>query len=98
MYVVINHLHFTRPAESFREPLEREGVPILAAQPGFRSFSLVQTAEDRAVALITWEDAESAMNGARVFGPTWFAANIAPYLASEQERSVGPALVHVGQL
>ena len=95
MFAVINHLHFTKPAATFREPLEREGVPILAGLPGFRSFSFVQTAEDRAVVVIFWADGESAANGGRVFGPTWFAANVAPYLASEQERVLGPALVHV---
>ena len=94
MFAVINHLHLTKPVATLREPLEREVVPIMTKQPGFHSFSLVQTAEDRAVGIILWADEESAANGARVFGPTMFAVQIAPYLASEQDRMVGPILIH----
>ena len=39
MYAVINHLHFDRPADEFREPLEREGVPLLAGQSSAASRS-----------------------------------------------------------
>ena len=34
------------------------------------------------------------INGAKTFGPTWFAKNVAPYLASEQQRSVGEVILH----
>jgi hypothetical protein len=34
-----------------------------------------------------------AKNGADKFGPTWFAKNLAPFLASEQQRSSGEVLV-----
>jgi hypothetical protein len=33
------------------------------------------------------------MNGSQKFGPTWFAANVTPYLASEQQRSTGAVIV-----
>lgn len=94
MHAVINHLHFTKPAEEFRAPLEEEGLPLLASLPGFRGFYFVKEAEDRAAVILLWEDAASAQAGARAFGPTWFAANIAPALASEQRRSMGDVLVN----
>lgn len=93
MYAVINHLHLSKPVEDLRAPLEQEGLPLLAAQPGFENFYFVKTAEDRATVILVWKDATSAQNGAQVFGPTWFAANVAPYLASEQQRSGGEILV-----
>ncbi len=93
MFAVINHLHFTRPAEDFVEGLEKEGLPLLSSQPGFVDFQFVKVAPDKAIVVILWKDSESAQNGAKVFGPTWFAQNIAPNLASEQERYVGPSLV-----
>ena len=52
MYVVINHVHLTVPVEQLRQPLEMEGVPILAAQPGFAGFAFVREADDRAVVII----------------------------------------------
>ncbi len=93
MYAVINHLHLDIPVDEVMGPLEHEGVPILAAQPGFAGFYLTREAPDRATAIILWESAEAAANGAAVFGPTWFAQNIAPHLASEQVRSVGEVVV-----
>ena len=94
MYAVINHLHFDRPADEFREPLEREGVPLLAGLPGFRGFYFVKEADDRGAVILLWQDAESAANGAKAFGPTWFAKHVAPYLASDQQRTTGEVLVH----
>ena len=47
-----------------------------------------------AIVIILWKDAASADAGAKVFGPTWFAKNFAPYLASEQQRSGGDVIVH----
>jgi hypothetical protein len=94
MYVVINHIHLTVPVEQLRQPLEMECVPILAAQPGFAGFAFVREADDRAVVIIYWESRDAAMNGSRVFGPTWFAQHIAPLLASEQRHSTGDVLVY----
>lgn len=93
MFAVVNYLHFTKPADEFRQSLEEEGAPILSSQPGFRNFYFVKTAEDRAIVIILWETATDAQAGAAVFGPTWFAQNVAPYLASEQQRSVGEVIV-----
>lgn len=93
MFAVVNHLHFSKPADEFRKPLDEEGVPILAGQPGFRNFYFVKVAEDRAIVIILWETAADAQNGAAVFGPTWFAQHVAPFLASEQQRSVGEVIV-----
>lgn len=94
MYAVINHLHLTIPVDSIRDSLEQDGVPLLAEMPGFRGFQLVKEADDRAAALIFWDTREDAIGGAQKFGPTWFAKHIAPYLASEQQRTVGEIVVH----
>lgn len=93
MFAVINHLHLSKPVAEFRSGLEQEGLPLLAGLPGFRDFYFVQEAEDRAVVIILWASAAEAANGAKTFGPTWFAKHIAPYLASEQQRSMGEVIV-----
>ncbi len=93
MFAVVNHLYLTKPVDEFREPLERDGLPLLASQPGFIAFHLVRAADDHAIVVILWESPAAAQNGAAVFGPTWFHNNIIPYLKSEQQRSVGPVLV-----
>ena len=93
MFVVVNHLHFDRPVEEFRAAVRDKGMPLLAAQPGFQDFYLVQETEDRGIVIIFWEDAASAMAGAQAFGPTWFNDNIIPHLASPQQRSAGKVLV-----
>jgi hypothetical protein len=93
VFAVINHLHLSIPVDQIIEPLRGEGLAVLQAQPGFRGFQLIREADDRATAIILWEDGAAAQAGAAVFGPTWFAANIAPHLASEQQRTVGPVVV-----
>jgi heme-degrading monooxygenase HmoA len=93
MYAVVNHLHLSKPVDTFRAALEAEGLPLLASVPGFRDFYFVRSADDRAIVIIFWDTAEAAGQGAQTFGPTWFAKHIAPHLASEQQRSVGEVLV-----
>lgn len=93
MFAVVNHLHFNKPVDEVRESVLNGGLPILAGLPGFRDFYFVKSAEDRAIVILLWEDAPSAVNGSNVFGPTWFNDNIIPYLAGEQQRSVGPVIV-----
>jgi hypothetical protein len=94
MFAVVNHLHLNIPVDQLRSGLEQEGVPILAKLPGFKGINFVKVADDRAIVILYWDSAASADNGARTFGPTWFARNIAPHLASEQQRSVGEVIVH----
>jgi len=88
MVVVVNHLHLNKPIESLRESFDKEGLPLLARQPGFIEVFLVQSDVDHGIVIIVWEDRASADNGGKVMGPTWFHDNIAPYLASEQQRTV----------
>lgn len=66
----------------------------MASLPGFRGFSLVKETEDRATVLIFWDSETDAVNGGNTVGPTWFHDNIAPYLASEQQRTIGVIVVH----
>jgi heme-degrading monooxygenase HmoA len=93
MYAVINHLHFNKPVDEFRTGVANEGFPLLQSLPGFKDFYFVKVAEDRAIVILMWQDAASAESGAKAFGPTWFAKNFAPYLASEQQRSSGEVIV-----
>jgi len=37
--------------------------------------------KDKAIVIFMWKNAESAMNAAKQFGPTWFAKNFAPSFA-----------------
>ncbi len=93
MFAVINQLHFTKPVDEFIPSIEAEGLPLLQSLPGFVDFKFVKIAEDRAVVLLFWQTGADAQNGANQFGPTWFAKNFAPYLASEQQRVAGPVVV-----
>lgn len=93
MHAVVNHLHLTVPVAEVRPTIERELPPVFDGLPGFVRFYLVETAPDRAIAIILWESAETAANGARTIGPSFFAKHVAPHLASEQQRSVGEVTV-----
>ena len=93
MYAVVNHLHFSKPVDEFRAAVSNEGLPLLQSLPGFKDFYFVKVADDRAIVILVWQDAASAESGAKTFGPTWFAKNLAPYLASEQQRSSGDVIV-----
>jgi hypothetical protein len=93
MFAVINHLHLTRSVDEIGLSMKQEGLAILAAQPGFIDFKLVRVDDSHGVVIILWASGADAQAGSAVFGPTWFAKNVAPFLASEQERSVGPVVV-----
>jgi len=92
MVAVINHLHFDRPVTEFIQPVLDEGMGLLASYSGFVDFYFVREAEDRGIIIIIWADAASAEAGAKSFGPTWFAQNFAPFLASPQQRLLGEVL------
>jgi hypothetical protein len=94
VFAVVNHLHLKVPVEQIRSATEQEGLPILKGLPGFQGVNLVKTADDRMIVILYWDSPANADNGARTFGPTWFAKNIVPYLASEQQRSVGEVILH----
>ncbi len=93
MFAVINHLHFKVTVDELQPAIEQEGITILSGLPGFKAFHFVRVTEARAIVILFWESAEAADNGAKTFGPTWFAKHIAPYLASEQQRSGGEVIV-----
>lgn len=93
MFAVVNHLHFSKPVDEMGAAVRQEGLAVLSSLPGFRDFYFVKVTDDRAIVIILWEDAAAADSGAKVFGPTWFAKNFAPYLASEQQRSGGEVIV-----
>lgn len=93
MFAVVNHLHFSKPVDELRASVEQEGAPLLASLPGFKAFHFIKVDDTHAIVLILWNSGADAQSGAQVFGPTWFAKNFAPYLASEQQRSMGEVLV-----
>ena len=93
MHIVINHLHLDIPVEELVPQLQKDAVPLIAAQPGFVGVYFTKEAEDRGTVIILWHSLEDAKNGAAVMGPTWFAQNVAPHLASDQVRSVEEVLV-----
>jgi hypothetical protein len=97
MYAVVNHLHLSIPVDRIVDGVEREAIPLLKALPGFQGVNLVKVASDRVIVILYWDSAANADDGAKTFGPTWFAKNIAPYLASEQQRSVGELVVRYPQ-
>jgi heme-degrading monooxygenase HmoA len=92
MFAVVNHLHLDVPVEQLKAEMDAEGIPLLASQPGFKNVYYVKEDDTHAVVIILWESGEAAANGSKVFGPSWFASHIAPHLASEQRRSMGPVV------
>ena len=94
MYAVVNHLHLKVSVEQISVAMEQEGLPILKELPGFQGVNLVKVADDRLIVILYWDSAASAENGAKTFGPTWFAKNVAPHLASEQQRNTGKVVLH----
>ena len=93
MYAVINHLHLTKSTDEIGAAMQREGVPILSQLPGFQDFYFIKVDDSHGTVIILWDTPANAMNGSQKFGPTWFAQNIAPHLASEQQRSTGEVIV-----
>jgi hypothetical protein len=93
MHAVVNDLYLNVPIETIRQAAEQSLLPMLNEIPGFREFDLVKATEDHLIILLFWEDLESANHGASVIGPTWFAQHVAPYLKSEQQRSLGEVVL-----
>ncbi|HZQ09911.1 MAG TPA: hypothetical protein VFD70_25270 [Anaerolineae bacterium] len=92
MFAVVNHLMLNKSVDEFRAGIQQEALPILQGLPGFRDLYFVRAGDDHAIVILIWNTAADAQNGAAVFGPTWFAKNLAPYLKSEQQRSVGEVI------
>lgn len=93
MFAVINHLHLSIAVDKLKPGLELTGFPLLESLPGFQSIYFVKHADDRATVILLWDSAANAENGTRIFGQTWFAKNMAPFLASDQQRNVGEVIV-----
>lgn len=93
MFAVVNHIHLSKPVDELRLPVEKEGLPLLSSFPGFQDFYFVKVDDTHLIFIILWDTAANAQNGAQKFGPTWFAQNVAPFLASDQQRSVGEVIV-----
>jgi hypothetical protein len=92
-YAVVNHLHLTTPADQLGASTEQSGLAVLKQLPGFRGLNLVKVADEREIVILHWDTVADAQHGAATIGPTWFAPSIAPFLASEQQRSAGEVIV-----
>ena len=97
MYAVVNHLQFNKPVDDFKENVQNEGMPILSKHAGFIDFHFIKVDEFNAIVVIIWEDATSAMAGAKSFGPTWFATNFKPFLVGAENRSTGEIIASTFQ-
>ena len=72
--------------------VERDLLPDLRRQPGFLSYRLVTTADDRAVSESTWEtDGQAAF--ADSVEADWVRAKITGHLAALPDQYVGPVAV-----
>lgn len=89
MFAVVNHLEFTKPVDEFRDIVQNDAIAILQQHAGFRDLHFVKVDEHKAIVLLLWEDAASAMAGAKSFGPSWFATNFRPYLVGDENRTTG---------
>ncbi|MCC7358865.1 MAG: hypothetical protein IT317_05280 [Anaerolineales bacterium] len=92
MFAVINHLHLDVSVDELAPRIQTEGFPMLAQLKGCIATYLNKEAADRCCVIILWETPADAQAGAAAFGPTWFHANIAAHLASEQNRTAGPVV------
>ena len=91
MYAVINHYHLSIPVDQIRPRFE-EAVPVVASMQGFQGAYLVKHADDQATLLLFWDTDADAENANKRMGPSWFATNVAPHLASPPQRSVGEVI------
>lgn len=92
MHVVVNHYHLNVPVDQISPKFE-QAIPIIANMPGFQAAYLLKNADDRATLLLFWDSEADAESANQKMGPTWFATNVAPYLAGPQDRSVGEVIV-----
>jgi len=93
MFAVINHLHFIKPVDEFKELIEKEGLPFLSSHKGFLDFYFIKETYNKAIVIILWEDAASAEAGAKSFGPAWFGKNLKPFFAKPEDRSTGEVII-----
>lgn len=92
MFAVVNHLYLSKPVDEFQSAVQSAGLPLLQSLAGFKELHFVKAGDDHAIVILLWENGAAAQAGAAVFGPTWFAQNLAPFLKSEQQRSAGPVI------
>ena len=75
MHARISTYCYTCEAQDLVHEAEDGLLPIFEAQPGFRSYTLVDTG-DRLVSFSVWDSPESAEHG-RIAAAEWVAANLA---------------------
>lgn len=66
MYAVVNHLHLDIPVTELAPKVKGELLSLLEGCPGFDGFYFTQEDEKRGTAIILWDTAVDAANGANV--------------------------------
>ncbi len=97
MHTVINTLRFKAPLDpSLFSARQAELASLMRPLDGFRSFQVVQVADDQVVLVVVGDD-EAALNRmASAVGNTWMAEHVAPLLAAPPERRLGLVIASVG--
>lgn len=93
MYAIVNHLQFIKPVDELIEIVRTSGLPYLISHNGFIDFHFIKMDEFKAIVILLWTDQQAAQDGAKSFGPSWFALHFKPFLAVAENRSTGEVVV-----
>ena len=97
MHAVINNLRFTDSVDrDLFAGVEHDLAHRMRAIAGFKSFHIVQVADDHVVLVVVGDDAAVLDRLATEVGSPWMSANVAPLLAVPPDRSVGPVIASIG--
>ena len=97
MHAVVNNLRFKDSVDpAVFTAAEQHLAQHMGAIEGFRSFQVVQVADDQVILVILGDDAEVLDRLATEVGSPWMVANVFPLLAGPPERSIGPVIASTG--
>lgn len=97
MHAVINTLRFKDSVDpAVFTAAEQELAQRMGAIDGFRSFQVIQVADDHVVLVIVGDDADVLERVATEVGSPWMGANVVPLLAAPPERRIGPVIASAG--
>jgi hypothetical protein len=99
MFSMVGRFHFRSlangEAETLKQQIEQDGLPIVRDCRGFRDFRLVVRPGDNEIMTVWLWDSEADWNAAlERLGP-FIQANFAPHLAQPPERLGGEIIQHV---
>jgi heme-degrading monooxygenase HmoA len=94
MIVVVTRWHLTRPpSQDEARRVEREFLPLISGQSGFRHYFLARAAEQEAVAVSVWDSREQAE---AAFSKTnaWVQQTFGPIVAAPPGRTFAEVIAH----